>query len=121
MAIGKLEPIGIKKRKSDFLANTTKEYGVEGDLTNGYDPDNEYDIHGANSKKGTESGYLSDHINSTKFDFTKGGSKIDKENRERQQGYQVDGINKYSPESIYSDADDTRIDTSGNIGQVKIY
>ena len=122
MRIGKLEPIAIKKRVVDNLKNTTTEFGPSGDTTKGYTLESEYDIEGSKSQKGNGSaGYLSDHLNSTKFDLTKGGSKTDEGLRLAQQSYEIPGITKYDPEDIYSDADNLKIDTSENIGQVIIF
>ena len=121
MSIGKLEPIAIKKRAVDNLKNTTTEFGPNEDTTKGYTMENEYDTEGTKAQKGTESGYLSDHLNSTKFDITKGGSKTDAEARLRQQSYQIPDVRNYDSENIYSDADDLKVDTSGNIGQVIIF
>lgn len=122
MKIGKLEPIAIKKRAVDNLKNVTREFGPQDDSTKGYSLENEYDVEGSKAQKGSsESGFLADHLNSTKFDLTKGGSKTDSEARLKQQSYQIPDVEKYDDENIYSDADDLRVDTSGNIGQVIIF
>ncbi len=121
MKIGKLEPIAIKKRAVDSLKNATTEFGLNGDTSKGYTLENNYDIEGSKSQKGSESGYLADHLNSTKFNMTKGGSKTDDEARLIQQSYEVPDVRKYDSENIYSDADNLKVDTSENIGQVIIF
>lgn len=118
-----LEIKGISKRVGDTLLNSTKKFGVKGNETKGYSslPDDEYNINGEDAKKGGESdGTLSNHLNKG-FDLSTGGDSVDKKSREIQQAYVIPGQITYSKENYYSDADDNKIDTSGNIGQIIIY
>jgi len=116
-----LEVKAIKKRIVDETINSTKVYGVAGNETKGYSVDDEYNINGDNAQKGSGSaGSLSDHLNSG-FNMLTGGDAEDIKNRKRQQGYVIPGQISYSAENIYSDANDLKIDTSGNKGQVSIY
>lgn len=116
-----LEIKAIKKRIIDETTNSTKLYGVKGNEVKGYSVDDEYDINGDDAKKGGGTvGSLVDHLNSN-FDFSVGGDVEDVKNRKRQQGYVLPGKVTYSAENIYSDADNIKIDTSANIGQVVIY
>lgn len=119
----KLEIKGISKRNADTLVNSTKSFGPKDDLVKGNSiaEGDEYDINGANAQKGGEStGSLVNHLNS-KFDLTTGGSKTDVVARNTQIKYTIPGVNSYSEENIYSDADKILVNTSGNEGQVVIY
>lgn len=118
-----LEVKAIKKRTTDTVLNGTKVFGVDGNKVTGNNTSNEYDINGADARKGGEStGSLVDHLNS-KFDLSTGGDAEDIKARERQQSYVIPGLQTYSAENIYSDADNIKIDTSINVslGQVVIY
>jgi hypothetical protein len=116
-----LEIKAIKKRTADMIANATQIFGLDGDKVTGNSVDKEYDINGADSKKGGESnGSLVDHLNQ-KFDLSTGGDAEDTKARKRQQGYVIPGLITYSAENIYSDADNIKVDISPNIGNVKIY
>ena len=118
-----LEVKGIKKRTTDTLANSTKVFGVSGNQVKGHSQEDgdEYDINGANARKGGKStGSLVNHLNKS-FDLTTGGDAMDITAREKQQGYVIPGQVTYTSDSYYSDIDDIKIDTSKNIGQVIIY
>lgn len=116
-----LEIKAIKKRAEYNVVNGTKVYGVDGNKVTGNNVDDEYDINGADSQKGgSDNGSLVDHLN-TSFDFTSGGDNEDKKARTRQKGYVIPGMTTYSADNIYSDADNIKIDTSLNVGQVEIY
>lgn len=123
-----LEVKGITKRTKDSTINLTKVYGVKDNQVSGFNAENEYDINGKDAKKGgTEEGSLVDHLHG--FDLTQGGDNEDQKARNKQTGYTIPGINKYTVSNTYSDADAGdcvdanygKIDTSLNIGQVVIY
>lgn len=118
----KLEVKAIKKRTDYSLKNSTTKYGVNKDVTGkSLEEGKGYEIDGKKAVKGgDENGTLSNHIN-TSFDFSKGGSNEDKFQRDKQLGYVIQGINSYSKDNFYSDADNILINTDDNKGQVIIY
>jgi len=124
-----LEIKAIKKRTTDSVVNSTKVFGVAGNEVKGNSVDSEYstatvgeaDGGVSKSKKGGNSiGSLVNHLNKG-FDVTSGGDVIDQKARQRQQGYVIPGQTTYSEKNVYSDADNIKVDTSLNIGQVVIY
>jgi len=118
-----LEVKAIKKRIVDTTINSSKEYGVKGNTTKGYSSEDgdDYSINGDNAKKGgSEEGSLVNHLNKG-FNLENGGDNVDKIERDKQLGYVIPGQKTYSKGNYYSDADDIKIDTSKNIGQVIIY
>lgn len=118
-----LEVKAIKKRTTDTLLNSTKIFGVKGNEVKGNSsqPGDEYDVNGANARKGGAStGTLSNHLNQG-FDLSTGGDAVDTAERQKQQSYVIPGHITYNKQNYYSDANDIKIDTSGNIGQVVIY
>lgn len=118
-----LEVKAIKKRVVDSTVNSSKEYGVKGNSTKGYSSEDGdgYDIDGSKARKrGSGEGSLVDHLNKG-FSLEDGGNNVDKLERDKQLGYVIPGKKTYSKEDYYSDADDIKIDTSKNIGQVIIY
>lgn len=123
-----LEIKGITKRAKDTMINSTNVFGVKDNEVVGSSINNEYDINGDDAKKGgPEEGSLVNHLRG--FDFTVGGDKEDIKAREKQLAYAIPGIQKYTFENSYSDADTgdsvdanySKIDTSLNVGQVVIY
>lgn len=119
----KLEVKGISKRITDTLTNSTKIYGIKDNEVKGNSSleGDEYDINGSDAKKGGETqGSLVNHLNQG-FDITTGGDSFETKEREKQQNYVIPGLITYSAENFYSDADNIKVDTSGNIGQVVIF
>lgn len=123
-----LEVKAIKKRVKDTTVNGEKIYGVIGNEVKGNSVNDEYSINGDNARKGgKEEGSLVDHLHG--FDMTTGGDVEDQKARTTQLGFAIAGINKYTVNDSYSDADigdceDVnygKIDTDLNIGQVVIY
>lgn len=123
-----LEIKAITKRTKDSNINEEKIYGVTDNQVKGNSVNDQYDINGENNKKGgDEDGSLVDHLHG--FDLTTGGDKSDVKEREKQLGYAINGINKYTIDNSYSSADAgnsedvnySKIDTDLNIGQVVIY
>lgn len=116
-----LEIKGIKKRTTDTVINANKKFGVIGNEVEGHSIGNEYDIEGSDAKKGGDgTGNLVSHLN-TNPDFSSGGDIIDQQTREKQLAYTIPGQIRYGKDNIYSDADECKIDTSLNIGQIIIY
>lgn len=123
-----LEIKGITKRAKDTMLNGSNTFGVKDNEVKGNSINDEYDINGADAKKGgSEEGSLVDHLHG--FNLTEGGDKEDIKAREKQLAYAIAGIQKYTFDNTYSDADagdcvDTnysKIDTELNVGQVVIY
>lgn len=123
-----LEIKGITKRAKDTAINTTKVFGVKDNEVKGSSIENEYSIEGDDARKGgNEAGSLVNHLN--KLDMTTGGDNVDQTARAKQLAYTIPGIQKYSVDDTYSDADAgisvdanySKIDTDLNIGQVVIY
>lgn len=123
-----LELKAISKRTKDSNLNDEKLFGVTDNQVKGHSINDEYDINGEDNKKGGDGlGSITDHLHS--FDFTTGGDKVDVKEREKQLGYTINGINKYTSVEPYSTADvgsseDTsykNFSTELNIGQVVIY
>lgn len=118
-----LETKAIKKRTTDTLLNSTKVFGVNGNEVKGNSSKtgDEYAIDGSDARKGGQTiGSLVNHLNQG-FDLSTGGDMLDTLERKKQQGYVIPGQNAYSEQNYYSDADNIKVDTSGNIGQVIIY
>jgi hypothetical protein len=123
-----LETKAITKRTKDTTLNGKKVYGVTDNQVKGNNADDEYNINGDDAKKGGNSdGSLVDHL--YKLDMSTGGDVEDQKARTKQLGYTIAGINKYTVDSSYSDADigdceDVnygKINTDLNVGQVVIY
>lgn len=124
----KLEIKAIKKRTKDMVQNSEKLFGVNGNQSKGYSPNDEYSINGDDSKKGgEETASLVDHLHL--FDLTVGGDNEDIKARKRQIEYTIPGVDRYDVSNTYSDADSGecgdfnygKIDMDKNEGQVIIY
>ena len=116
-----VEVKAIKKRTEDLVVNSSKIYGVNGNEVKGYSSSEGDEYSAESAKKGGETeGSLVNHLNNG-FDLSTGGDSEDKKNREKQQSYVIPGKVTYNKENYYSDVDDIKVDTSGNIGQVIIY
>lgn len=113
-----LEKNAIGKRNTYDTINDTALFGNQGSQVEGNTPEDPYDINGGDAGKGTDENVsFSNHIYPN-IDLTKGGNLDDVKARERQLGYVVEGVDKYTFDNPYSS---DLIDTSLNVGQVVIF